>query len=75
MKRTISFGSVAAALYAFAAWHVSGARGVACALVVLCVVAAARCNEKSIERNAAFWFDMLYAAILAIPFALVVLGK
>ena len=70
MKRIISFGNIAAALYALAAWRVSGARGIACALVVLCVIATARMKEGSVGRNTAFWLDMLYAAILSLPFAM-----
>lgn len=70
MKRILTLNAVASALYVYVSWRTFGLRGLACAPLLLCVVAGARFGEKELGRNAAFWLDMLYAAILASPFFL-----
>ena len=62
--------AIAIALYCFAAWRVSGWRGLACSAVMAALVAGARTAEKETSRNMAFWLDLAYWSALIVPFFL-----
>ena len=66
----LSCTAIAIALYVLSAWLTSGWRGLVGSFVLVSCVAFARAVEKDIDRNYAFWIDLIYWAILFVPFFL-----
>ena len=62
--------AIAIVLYCFMAWHTSGWRGLVGSMGLVLCVAFARAEEKDIDRNFAFWLDLIYWSILFAPFLL-----
>lgn len=69
----LSGTAIAIALYVLAAWRTSGWRGLVGSIGLVSCVAFARAVEaveKDIDRNYAFWLDLIYWSILFVPFFL-----
>lgn len=66
----LSGTAIAIALYVLAALRTSGWRGLVGSIGLVSCVAFARAVEKDIDRNYAFWLDLIYWSILFVPFFL-----
>lgn len=66
----MKLSGTAIALYVLAAWRTSGWRGLVGSIGLVSCVAFARAVEKDIDRNYAFWLDLIYWSILFVPFFL-----
>ena len=72
LKSIFTLNKIASVLYVYAVWEKLGFVGLIAAVIILAHIVGFRLMEhterRTIGRNEIFWLDMVYAAILMIPF-------